>query len=359
MDEIARVEQMVAQGLISADDGERLKEVLRSVQEAEQEGTAPQLAAAGDDRPALPYDASVVSPAGPATLGGPAATPSAPGLSAPIPPVPPLAPTTAPPVAPPSAATTTTSAEPAASSTAAATAAPSGAQAAHRSAPAADAGLPAGTKWVRVELVAGDLDVGVDPQLTEPRAESDTGEAALERTDYGYRVSIGRGEGSFLRGLEGPLAGLLISKGRPGDLKLTLPAGYGVDLAMTTGDVDLDGVPFLRGTLSAGDLDAHGLEGIDFSSMAGDVSVSLRPTSGRHRIVNTAGELKVTLLPGSDVAVHGDVSIGEAKAGPEFQTGRRMMSGTVSGAIGAGTARLDLKVTAGSIKLKTGTDDRG
>ncbi len=51
MDEIARVEQMVAQGLISADDGERLKEVLRSVQEAEQEGTAPQLAAAGDDRP--------------------------------------------------------------------------------------------------------------------------------------------------------------------------------------------------------------------------------------------------------------------------------------------------------------------
>jgi len=212
---------------------------------------------------------------------------------------------------------------------------------------------------VRVELVAGDLDVGVDPQLTEPRAESDTGEAALERTDYGYRVSIGRGEGSFLRGLEGPLAGLLISKGRPGDLKLTLPAGYGVDLAMTTGDVDLDGVPFLRGTLSAGDLDAHGLEGINFSSMAGDVSVSLRPTSGRHRIVNTAGELKVTLLPGSDVAVHGDVSIGEAKAGPEFQTGRRMMSGTVSGAIGAGTARLDLKVTAGSIKLKTGTDDRG
>ncbi len=356
MDEIARVEQMVAQGLISADDGERLKEVLRSVQEAEQEGTAPQLAAAGDDRPALPYDASVVSPAGPATLGGPAATPSAPGLSAPIPPVPPLAPT----ASPAAAATAAPNAAPNAATNATANAAPSGAQAStDRPAPAADAGLPAGTKWVRVELVAGDLDVGVDPQLTEPRAESDTGEAALERTDYGYRVSIGRGEGSFLRGLEGPLAGLLISKGRPGDLKLTLPAGYGVDLAMTTGDVDLDGVPFLRGTLSAGDLDAHGLEGINFSSMAGDVSVSLRPTSGRHRIVNTAGELKVTLLPGSDVAVHGDVSIGEAKAGPEFQTGRRMMSGTVSGAIGAGTARLDLKVTAGSIKLKTGTDDRG
>ena len=356
MDEIARVEQMVAQGLISADDGERLKEVLRSVQEAEQEGTAPQLAAAGDDRPALPYDASVVSPAGPATLGGPAATPSAPGLSAPIPPVPPLAPT----ASPAAAATAAPNAAPNAATNATANAAPSGAQAStDRPAPAADAGLPAGTKWVRVELVAGDLDVGVDPQLTEPRAESDTGEAALERTDYGYRVSIGRGEGSFLRGLEGPLAGLLISKGRPGDLKLTLPAGYGVDLAMTTGDVDLDGVPFLRGTLSAGDLDAHGLEGINFSSMAGDVSVSLRPTSGRHRIVNTAGELKVTLLPGSDVAVHGDVSIGEAKAGPEFQTGRRMMSGTVSGAIGAGTARLDLKVTAGTIKLKTGTDDRG
>ncbi|HNQ99460.1 MAG TPA: hypothetical protein PKN52_05635 [Trueperaceae bacterium] len=356
MDEIARVEQMVAQGLISADDGERLKEVLRSVQEAEQEGTAPQLAAAGDDRPALPYDASVVSPAGPATLGGPAATPSAPGLSAPIPPVPPLAPT----ASPAAAATAAPNAAPNAATNATANAAPSGAQAStDRPAPAADAGLPAGTKWVRVELVAGDLDVGVDPQLTEPRAESDTGEAALERTDYGYRVSIGRGEGSFLRGLEGPLAGLLISKGRPGDLKLTLPAGYGVDLAMTTGDVDLDGVPFLRGTLSAGDLDAHGLEGINFSSMAGDVSVSLRPTSGRHRIVNTAGELKVTLLPGSDVAVHGDVSIGEAKAGPEFQTGRRMMSGTVSGAIGAGTARLDLKVTAGSIKLRTGTDDRG
>ncbi len=377
MDEIARVEQMVAEGLITAEEGERLKAVLRSVQEADEleathaapdggDGQDARLVTSppsGDQAPALVPPAPM--PTTPLTTPlptPPVTTPSTPTTpqratppSAAVPPVPPTP--------APNAPTTAVPAEPAAPS-ATDGARGAGQQARGRAAktddPADGASAPAGTRWVRVDVVAGDLDVHVDPGLSEPKVTSDSGEATLEATDYGYRVALGgKGDGSFLRNLEGPLAGLLAGRGRPGDVKLTLPAGFGIDLVMTTGDVDLHGVPYLRGSLSAGDLDAYGLEGIDLSSLAGDVSVSLRASSGRHRILNTAGELKVVLLPGSDVTVKGDVSIGEVKAGPEFTTGRRLMSGTVTGTLGTGIARLDLKVTAGTIKLQTGTDDRG
>lgn len=374
MDEIARVEQMVAEGLITAEEGERLKAVLRSVQEAD-ELEAPRAAPEGGEG----QDARLVT-SPPSGDQAPALVPPAPmpttPLTTPLPTTPvttPSTPTTPQRATPPSAAVppapganaprTAVPAEPARPS--ATDGARGDGQQARSRAPKADdqageASAPAGTRWVRVDVVAGDLDVHVDPGLSEPKVTSDSGEATLEATDYGYRVALGvKGEGFFLRNLEGPLAGLLAGRGRPGDVKLTLPAGFGIDLVMTTGDVDLHGVPYLRGSLSAGDLDAYGLEGIDLSSLAGDVSVSLRASSGRHRILNTAGELKVVLLPGSDVTVNGDVSIGEVKAGPEFTTGRRLMSGTVTGTLGAGVARLDLKVTAGSIKLRTGTDDRG
>lgn len=314
MDEIARVEQMVVEGLITAEEGERLKAVLRSVQEADElEAT----------RAAEGVEAHDAGPATSLPSGDPPVALMSP---APIPPVSPLPAATVP--------------------------EPTGAR------PAGDASAPAGTRWVRVDVVAGDLDVHVDHGLSEPKVTSDSGEATLEPTEYGYRVALGAKGDGFLRNLDGMFVGL-IGRGRPGDVKLTLPAGYGVDLAKTAGDVDLYGVPYLRGVLTAGDLDAHGLEGVDLTSLAGDVFVSLCSKSGRHRIVNTAGELEVVLLPGSDVTVAGDVSIGDVKAGPEFKTGRRIVSETVSGTIGAGTAKLDLKVTAGTIKLRTGTDDRG
>lgn len=367
MDEIARVEQMVAEGLITAEEGERLKAVLRSVQEADELEAAHAASEGGEGLDARLVTSPPNGDQAPA-LVPPAPLPTVP-VTTPSPPAQPATPPTAamPPASRPAlgadAPRPTVPAEPGrpgANEGARGDGRQTQGRAPKTDDPAAEASAPAGTRWVRVDVVAGDLDVHVDPSLSEPKVTSDSGEATLEATDYGYRVALGgKGEGFFLRNLEGPLAGLLAGRGRPGDVELTLPAGFGIDLVMTTGDVDLHGVPYLRGSLSAGDLDAYGLEGIDLSSLAGDVSVSLRASSGRHRILNTAGELEVVLLPGSDVTVNGDVSIGEVKAGPEFTTGRRLMSGTVTGTLGTGVARLDLKVTAGTIKLKTGTDDRG
>lgn len=307
MNETERIHKMVEAGTITGAEAERLLSVLREIDGAEE-----QLDASGEamedealrivDRAAAPSDAGTAS----------AATASEP------------APKGAAPSAAPTAAVTAATASGAAS-----------------------AAAPEGTRWLHVELLAGDIALRADPQATEVVLAGDVEGVKVEPTDDGFSIRhqmVDHNDSWVDR---------FLTRIRADHLDVRVPAGYGVDLSVTAGDVDLDGIPYLRGHLTSGDLDARGLRGIDFRTAAGDLELEMTLTEGRHSLRATAGDVNVKLGAGSDVEVRGAVSIGDASVrAPGFDTERRGLGQRFEGRVGGGAATLDLHVTTGDLEVR-------
>ena len=322
MNEIERIHKMVEAGTITDDEAQRLLSVLREIDQADDELAASGAAMEAEARRAeagtgqAPGEAPTTStPAAPAAPAAPAPSPSAPSPSAPAPSAPaPSAP-----------------------------------------APAADAvaaGAPQGTRWVHVSLLAGDLSLRADPEVREVVVRGDTESVRVEPSSDGFTVRHVKGEG------QDSWVDRFLSRIRSGPIELRVPVGYGVDLAVTAGDVDLEGVPYLRGRLTSGDLDARGLRGIDFTTAAGDLDLEMTLTEGRHRLRATAGDVNVRLGAGSDVAVDGSVSIGSASVrAPGFEADRHGVGQRFRGRVGAGKAQLEVHVTTGDVHVKV-NDER-
>ena len=199
--------------------------------------------------------------------------------------------------------------------------------------PAEDtASAPDGLRWVRIVMLAGDLGVSVDGAIREPVASSDVnGDLEVETTPDGFTVRLQPKEAGFIDHMLGGF--------RSGRVDLRIPVGYGADIAATAGNIDLDGVPYLRGKLTAGDLDAVGLQGIDFTTMAGDVDVSVLLTTGEHRIVATAGDVTIKFQPDCNVLVNGSVSIGDISSQlPGMEAERQGLGQRFSATLGSGSA---------------------
>ena len=222
------------------------------------------------------------------------------------------------------------------------------------------ADLPEELRWVRVSVLAGDLDIRMDPSLREPVVEGESAHFEVKKDGDGYVVGPVRRDKSPRReGVDGLIDG--VSKfvggivGRiGGDLDIRIPQGFGVILDSKSGDVDVQGVPFVKGSLLAGDLDLRDVGGIDLSMSAGDVDASLRLSSGKHRITVSAGDVDVRLLEGSSVQVTGGVSMGDVEAESPLTVKRTGMGGSLSGQIGDGSAKLELSVSAGDLEVRRG-----
>jgi len=206
--------------------------------------------------------------------------------------------------------------------------------------------------WARIELFACELDVAIDAGLDAPVAETKDGEVGVEATDDGWRIVQGdRAEGSWLE--------RLIDGVHQGRVTIRLPEGTGVDLDVKAGDVDLDGVPALRGRLMAGDLDARGLRAVDVAVSAGDVDLALDPAAGAHRVRLSVGDLSIRLPAHADVAVEGHVSIGDASASTPFVTRRTgMVAQLVQGTMGQGRATLRADVGTGDLTIASDSHGR-
>jgi hypothetical protein len=295
---------MVRDGRITQAEGEKLIAVLAAAQAADEE-----LRAADE---AMALEARAVEASGTQT-----------DVIAPMPAV--DAPALTPPLAAP--------ARPAAPAPPAAAAAPT-------------TSAPQGTRWVSLQMLAGDLDVKVDERLEEPEVESDGPvDVIVERSEDGFKVRWDQPTGSFLDKMIGRL--------RSGKLSMRIPVGYGLDLAATAGDVDLVNVPYLRGHLTAGDLDATGLKGIDFTSRAGDIDIEVELTSGEHRVNVTAGAVDLKVAPASSVIIKADASIGDiSNKLLDNRTISSSLGESLEGRYGAGEARLTVAVTTGNIKLE-------
>jgi len=204
---------------------------------------------------------------------------------------------------------------------------------------------PEGTKWVIVEMLGGDLDVIAVPGLAAPEVEGGPGDIRIEDGPDGYRVRFEPGKGSLLGGL--------LSSLRSGEISIRMPSDHGLVVEATAGDVDLHGVKYLRGRMRAGDVNADRLEGVDFSMTAGDFDATLDLRAGRHVVTVGAGDVDIHLVEDSDLVVAGRVSIGDVDASvPGFERDSSGLGGTLSGVLGGGSARLDLRVTTGDLDVR-------
>ena len=195
-------------------------------------------------------------------------------------------------------------------------------------------------RWVRVVMFAGNLEVRVDERLERPVTE---GEVTLTREGENYVVRQVR-KGDFL-------SNLLSQR----NVEVTLPAGHGLELDMKGGNVDLYDVPFLKGKMMAGNLDARALGGICLDMKAGNLDASLKLTEGEHQLDLKAGNGDLRLLPGSSVAVSGEVKAGGVEArGGAFVFERGTVGGSFRGTVGAGRASLKVSQLAGNLELAVG-----
>lgn len=202
-------------------------------------------------------------------------------------------------------------------------------------------------RWARIDLFACALEVRVDAALDVPVAEAVRGEVRVESHDGGWRVlQPTRPDGNWLD--------RLVDGVQQTRVTLRLPERTGIDLDVKAGDVELDGVPALRGRLMAGDLDARGLRAVDLAVNAGDVELELDPAPGLHWIRLSVGDLDVRLPDDADVRVEGHVSIGDAEASAPFATERSgMVAERVEGVMGEGRATLRIDVGTGDLKVET------
>ncbi|MFN2323410.1 MAG: hypothetical protein ABR510_10695 [Trueperaceae bacterium] len=213
----------------------------------------------------------------------------------------------------------------------------SGTDAAHAASDAI-AIAPDGTRWLRIALAAGDLDVQA-ADVDAPTLDEDAdGRVRLEATADGARL------------FADPQRGFL-GRYTPAEARVRVPRAWGIDLDVKAGDLDVRDVPFIAGNVLAGDVEVRGARGLDLTCLAGDVSIALAPTEGRHRLVVRAGDVSVRLLPGSDVSVEGRVSVGDASA-RGLERERRGLGAVVHGRIGSGRAQLAIELGAGDLEVR-------
>ncbi|MEJ2666558.1 MAG: DUF4097 family beta strand repeat-containing protein [Deinococcales bacterium] len=325
MDETERIHKMVEAGTITDAEAERLLNVLQEIDDAERE-----LAASGEameDRARQVADPSGAGSPSPSERSVPPET----GHN--------------------SGAGVASTAEPAGTGTAAMGAAPPvpepGARPPSAPAPATGAAAPEGVRWLHITLLAGDVEVRSVPGLDEVELAGQQGSVQLEPTADGYVLRHQRDGGGD------SWVDRVLSRLRAGNVRVRVPEGFGVDLNVTAGDVDMDGVAYLRGRLTSGDLSAHGLKGIDFLTAAGDVDLGMTLTEGRHSVRATVGDVNIRLGAASSVAVEGSVSIGDASVRvPGFELDRHGIGQRFQGRMGDGAATLAVHVTTGDLNVK-------
>ena len=199
------------------------------------------------------------------------------------------------------------------------------------------------TRWVKLSGFCGDLSVEADASLNSPVV---TGKATLERTpEGGYLIRTppqAKGESNWLTKLHQAA----------GDVHVRLPADVGLDLRIAAGDGEVRGVKTVKGSFTGGDFELSEAETLDLTVTAGDVTLKLRPRTGDQRLRATSGDVDVTFLAGSSVTVSGSATCGDLSLPKNFARSGGFIGGNFEGTLGAGEARLELRLTAGDVTVR-------
>ena len=197
---------------------------------------------------------------------------------------------------------------------------------------------PVSARLLRLEVKAGDVTVEGDPQLADLQV---MGQAEVVREGEVVRVSpripMRQGVGWVTQ---------MLGQVAVGDLRLRIPAHWGVEVRGLAGDLKVRQVAWVKGHWAAGDVSLRQVEGVDLTMRAGDLEAELHLTQGKHRLSLNFGDLEVKLLPGSNVTVTGQVALGDLESHTFDHDGRKLQ-----GSLGAGQASLELGVTAGDLSV--------
>ena len=195
--------------------------------------------------------------------------------------------------------------------------------------------------WVKLSGFCGDLTVTSDPHLSSPIVD---GNALLEHTEAGYLIRTppeSKG-GNWLQRLHKAA----------GDVRVRLPAEMGLELGVAAGDGEIRGVKVLKGTFTGGDLDVLEAETVDLTVTAGDVTLKLRPRAGEGRVKAISGDVDVIFLAGTSATVSGSATCGDLDLPPGFTRNGGFANHKFEGTLGAGEARLELRLTAGDVSIR-------
>ncbi|MDX2004337.1 MAG: hypothetical protein SFU83_03590 [Meiothermus sp.] len=195
-------------------------------------------------------------------------------------------------------------------------------------------GLPQNLRWIRLRLLAGELEVKLDPSLQSPVVAE--GQAEVRPSGGDVEIIPQMVKSSFLGGL---LSGMPV-----GSLEIRVPPGWGLDLDSKAGNVEVDGIDYLRGRIAAGNVELERVKGLDLETSAGNIEGTLLLTEGRHRLKVSMGNVDLDLLEGSSVRLDAGVSMGNLAMNGNFQPGTSI--------VGGGSASFDLAVRMGNLEVR-------
>lgn len=229
---------------------------------------------------------------------------------------------------------------------------------------------------LRLKVSGYSLTVVHDPALSRPRLSANReDELSLTATPDGWQVRrVHRHSGDH-----SPLKAILSVPFVPRNVvtqveggSLTLPdLGGEVRAEVNGGHVRMGRAASLQADVNGGNLNAADIAGpahltvnggnltleqaasLNASVNGGNLRWAGQLTQGDHRLEVNAGNATLHLLPGSQVHLEADVTVGAFKA--DFPTHRSggFLNTRHSGQLGSGDARLSCRVAAGQIKVVT------
>jgi hypothetical protein len=187
--------------------------------------------------------------------------------------------------------------------------------------------LPKDIRWIRVNVLSGDVDIHVNPKIETLQVETEEGANVQKDEDGNWAVTL-----------------------RNDDLSLEIPNGFGVMLEVKSGDVNAH-VPVIRGSVMSGDVSLEDVESLNLTVMSGDVDAELKLTKGKHKLQVSSGDVSLSLLEGSSVSYQGSVYSGDVSISyPEGDFNREDTS--FEGKIGEGAAQFLLEVQSGDVNIE-------
>ncbi|MBF6593197.1 MAG: DUF4097 family beta strand repeat protein [Thermaceae bacterium] len=200
-------------------------------------------------------------------------------------------------------------------------------------------------RWLKVRLDSEDLGVYLDKDLQKPRIEGD-----VQVQEQGQDLVISSNYSSRRKGLT-KFLGLNINwdfdYSSGSDPEIHLPEGWGLEVELASGNLEVNGLPFVRGNVASGDVELIDVRGVDLRVMSGDLEAELILSEGEHRLEVMSGDVQIRFRD-SSVQVLGKLSSGELDGHGNFTQEKRKVSGTVGG----GKARLLLNVMSGDLTLE-------
>jgi hypothetical protein len=187
--------------------------------------------------------------------------------------------------------------------------------------------LPNDLRWIRVNVLSGDVDIAVNPKVKTLQVEAEEGADVQQDEDGNWTVTL-----------------------KNDDLNLEIPEGFGVMLEVKSGDVNAH-VPVVRGSVMSGDVSLEDVESLNLVVMSGDVRATLKLKKGKHDLRVSSGDVFLEFQEDASVSYQSSVYSGDVYISyPEGDFNSENTS--FEGKIGEGAAQFSLEVQSGVVNIE-------